>query len=94
MKYSFHPEAEREFLDAIDYYEEKGLGLDFAFEVYATIERLKSFPKAWQIIAGDIRRILVNRFPYGVLYSEEKEELYIVAVMHLHQNPEYWKHRI
>jgi len=65
MKYSFHPEAE-EFLDAIDYYDEKGLGLDFAFEVYATIERIKSFPKAWQIIEGNVRRILVNRFPYGV----------------------------
>jgi len=64
MKYSFHPEEE--FLDAIDYYEEKGLGLDFAFEVYATIERIKSFPKAWQIIEGNVRRILVNRFPYGV----------------------------
>ncbi|MEK8017432.1 MAG: hypothetical protein VSS75_011240 [Candidatus Parabeggiatoa sp.] len=44
----------------------KAFGLDFAFEVYATIERIKSFPKAWQIIEGNVRRILVNRFPYGL----------------------------
>ena len=94
MKYSFHPEAEKELIEAIEYYDENGLGLDFAFEVYAAIERMKSFPKAWQIIEEDVRRILVNRFPYGVLYSEEQEELYIVAVMHLHKDPEYWKHRI
>ncbi len=39
MKYGFHPEAEEEFLDAIDYYEgcEPGLGYDFAIEVHSTI---------------------------------------------------------
>lgn len=42
MKYAFHPEAEAEFLDAIDYYEgcEAGLGYDFAIEVHATIENI------------------------------------------------------
>jgi hypothetical protein len=37
MSCSFHPEAEREFLEAIDYYEEReaDLGFDFAVEVYA-----------------------------------------------------------
>ncbi len=35
MKYLFHPEAESEFDQAIEYYEEKeaGLGYDFAVEV-------------------------------------------------------------
>lgn len=41
MKYLFHPEAEAEFVQAIEYYEEceVSLGYDFAVEVYATIER-------------------------------------------------------
>lgn len=96
MNYSFHPEAEIEFIEAIEYYEEKesGLGYDFAVEVYSTIERTISFPKAWPVIEKDIRRSLVRRFPYGILYSEEKEEVYIVAVMHLHREPKHWKHRI
>jgi hypothetical protein len=96
MKYSFHPEAEEEFLRAIDYFEEveSGLGYDFAVEVYSSIERTTSFPKAWPVLESDIRRCLVRRFPYGVLYSEEKDSIYIVAVMHLHRDPEYWKHRL
>ncbi|MBI1748241.1 MAG: type II toxin-antitoxin system RelE/ParE family toxin [Acidobacteria bacterium] len=96
MNYLFHPEAEVEFIEAIEYYEEKesGLGYDFAVEVYLTIERTVSFPKAWPVIEEDIRRSLVRRFPYGILYSEEKEGIYIVAIMHLHRDPEYWKHRI
>jgi plasmid stabilization system protein ParE len=95
VKYSFHPEAEAEFVQAIEYYEEceAGLGYDFAVEVYSAIERTMAYPKAWPIIEEDIRRSLVRRFPYGILYAEEDEELFIVAVMHLHRDPDYWKHR-
>ena len=73
MNYSFHPEAEVEFTEAIEYYEEKelGLGCDFAVEVYSTIERTMAFPKAWPVIEEDIRRSLIRRFPYEILYSEE-----------------------
>ena len=96
MKYFFHPEAEVEFAEAIEYYEKKesGLGYDFAVEVYSAIERTMAFPKAWPVIEEDIRRSLIRRFPYGILYSEEKEGICIMALMHLHKNPEYWKHRI
>ena len=95
MNYSFHPEAKSEFLHAIEYYEEceNGLGYDFAVEVYITVERMLAQPKAWQFIEEGIRRSLIRRFPYGILYAEEKNEIYIVAVMHLHKDPDYWKHR-
>jgi plasmid stabilization system protein ParE len=95
VRYSFHPEAEAEFVQATEYYEEceAGLGYDFAVEVYSAIERTMAYPKAWPIIEEDIRRSLVRRFPYGILYAEEDEELFIVAVMHLHRDPDYWKHR-
>ncbi|PPD40214.1 MAG: plasmid stabilization protein [Methylobacter sp.] len=96
MNVVFHPDAESEFNAAIDYYEDidKGLGYDFAVEVYAAIERIIAFPKAWLAIDGEIRRSLVRRFPYGILYAEEQANIYIVAVMHLHRNPDYWQHRI
>ena len=96
MKCSFHSEAEAEFVQAIEYYEEceAGLGYDFAVEVYSAIERAMAHPKAWPIIEEDMRRSLVRRFPFGVLYAEKDEELFIVAVMHMHRDPDYWKYRI
>lgn len=95
MTFSFHPEAEVEFNKAIDYYEgiEPGLGLDFVIEVHLAIQRSVAFPKAWPVIDGEIRRALVRRFPFGILYSVDNDGIYIVAVMHLHRMPEYWKHR-
>ena len=95
MSFSFHPEAEIEFNKSIDYYEEieSGLGYDFALEVYSTIKRSVEFPDAWTVFEGEIRRSLVKRFPYGILYSKEQKGIFIVAVMNLYRQPEYWKHR-
>ncbi|MEN6337420.1 MAG: type II toxin-antitoxin system RelE/ParE family toxin [Phycisphaerales bacterium] len=74
MNYSFHPEAEEEFLGAIEYYEvrEEGLGLEFASEVRAAVVRAAEHPRTWPIIEGEVRRCLTTRFPYGVLYSERR----------------------
>jgi plasmid stabilization system protein ParE len=95
MTFSFHPEAEREFTEAVEYYEsrESGLGYDFSMEVFATIQNIINHPNAWPFIAEDVRRCLVNRFPYGALYSIEHDEILILAIMHLRRNPDYWKKR-
>jgi plasmid stabilization system protein ParE len=98
MNYSFHPEAEQEFTSAIDYYEDqhRDLGFRFAIEVFLTIRRITAHPASGTIISGRIRRLLINRFPLGVLYhfDEESNHVFIVAIMHLRRNPDYWKQRI
>ena len=95
MTFSFHPEAEVELFAAIDYYEEceAGLGCDFSVEVCSAIKNVLDYPNAWPFIEGDIRRCLTNRFTYGILYSIEEDDIFILAVMHLHRSPNYWKHR-
>jgi plasmid stabilization system protein ParE len=96
VNYAFHPEAEAEFGEAIEYYEarEIGLGLDFAAEVHAAIQRATTFPTAWQVVSQDVRRALVRRFPYGILYAIDAETILIVAVMNLHRAPNYWANRL
>jgi len=46
MNYFFHPEAKRELLDAVDYYEScsEGLGLEFFNDINATIQRIINYP--------------------------------------------------
>ncbi len=46
MTFSFHSEAEAEFLAAIRYYEdcERGLGYDFSIEVSAAISKYYRLP--------------------------------------------------
>jgi hypothetical protein len=71
MSYWCHPDAESEFIQAIEYYEEieTGLRYNFTVEIYATIQRSLIYPNARPILEGDIRRCLVRRFSYAVLYS-------------------------
>jgi hypothetical protein len=95
MSFEFHQEAEEELVYAVSYYEglEQGLGLDFSREVHASIQSVVEYPKLWPSIDREIRRCLVHRFPFGVLYSIESSGIFIVAVMHLHRDPDYWKQR-
>jgi plasmid stabilization system protein ParE len=98
MKTSFHPEAENEFTKAIDYFEnqQRELGFEFSVEVYKTVQRIKANPRSWTKVSGTIRRILVQRFPFGILYhyDSESKHIFIVAVMHLRRNPGYWRERL
>ena len=96
MKYSFHPEARIEFLEAINYFEDcrYGLGVEFSQEVFSSIQRIIHFPLAWSEFSKNTRRCLTNRFPYGVIYQIIGEEAVIIAVMQLNREPDYWEKRI
>ncbi len=87
--------AEKEFFNAVSYYndESPGLGFEFAVEVRATIERIKNNPNAWTLLSRRTHRCLTNRFPFGVIYERREDEILIVSVMHLHRHPESWKGR-
>ncbi len=98
MNYFFHPEAKKELLDAVDYYEScsEGLGLEFSNDIYATIQRIINYPYAWSNFSKSSRRCLAKRFPFGVIYQvlENNNEIMVIAVMQLNRKPGYWKKRL
>jgi plasmid stabilization system protein ParE len=96
MRYAFHPEARREYLDAIAFYQRRqtALAASFTREIEAVIEQICTAPDRWRLFEQDIRRCISRRFPYAVLYSVEAEYVLIIAVMHCSREPDYWKHRI
>ncbi|MGE3465808.1 MAG: type II toxin-antitoxin system RelE/ParE family toxin [Pyrinomonadaceae bacterium] len=96
MSYLFHPAAEAEFEDAVDYYDESDevLGDEFEMEVAATIGRIVSHPDAWQSYSHRTRRCLCNRFPYSIIYRLVDDRAVIYAVMHQKRKPGYWKDRL
>jgi toxin ParE1/3/4 len=98
MLANFHPDAQVELNHAIDYYEasQPSLGYQFAIEVFAAVARIKAYPTLWPLMDDSkVRRCLIHRFPYGVIYSlnEEESEIFVLAVMHLHREPGYWSER-
>lgn len=92
----FHPEAQKEFLAAARFYEDQrhGLGLDFTLTIQRTYERVLEFPASGARFGRRLRRALLPKFPYGLLYRVEPDRIYIIAVMHLRRRPGYWLSRL
>ena len=93
---AFHPKAETELRAAVRYYNDcqEGLGLDFAGEVHRSLQHILAFPKAWARLSRDTRRCLINRFPYGIVYSADRSSILVVAIMHLNRKPRSWTRRV
>lgn len=95
MKIVFNELARDELNDAIAYYELEfpGQGLTFKEEVKNAMQRIIQFPTAWPVLKGDIRKYLLHKFPYKILYSIEIDHIYIIAIAHQHRRPNYWIER-
>ena len=94
-RHEFHSEAELELLAAADFYEARkvGLGIRFLLAVDGAIERLKFDPEARPKTLFDVRRQPVKDFPFDVLYLDEPDRIWIVAVAHYSRKTAFWRRR-
>jgi plasmid stabilization system protein ParE len=94
-------EARREFADVARWYREKqpALANDLAIEYFTCVERASEFPKTGSLVSGlrvkfEVRRFMLDRFPYTVIIACLERELVVVAVAHQHRKPGYWRKRL
>lgn len=92
MRVIFSKYAKHEMEDAIHYYELEysGLGKRFKEEVRRAALRIAEYPEAWSIEHGGVRKYLLHKFPYKLLYSIEEDHIFVIAVAHQHRKPDYW----
>ena len=71
MKIDFLAAAQSELDDAFEWYEaqQKNLGVQFIAEINAAIKRISAYPDSYMLIDSTIRRCLIKRFPYCILYG-------------------------
>jgi plasmid stabilization system protein ParE len=92
----FTASARAELVDAQDWYEEEaaGLGVRFRAEVDAVIERMTANPQQFPAVYKTIRRALLRRFPYSLLFVIEADEsLTVIACFHGSRDPMRWQAR-
>ena len=92
MFVSFHDLAKLELNEAAQYYEGEspGLGQAFITAVERCAEEIVQYPEAGLMVRGSIRRRLIRRFPYALLYRVKPTEVRILAVMNMKRRPAYW----
>jgi mRNA-degrading endonuclease RelE of RelBE toxin-antitoxin system len=95
MRVIFLGPALRELHDAINYYElqVQGLGSRFKTEIDLARKRIAAYPFAWPIEKADVRKCLLHKFPYKILYIVQDDQITVLAVAHQHREPDYWVRR-
>ena len=93
-------EAEAELLAATHWYEDRqeGLGTDFYQQVLKTMRVVGNEPQRFSVYEGaklrrKLRRALVERFPYTVIFEIRESEILIVAIVHTSRRPGFWQSR-
>ena len=92
------PEAEADVESSVAWYEEReaGLGLDFFDEVHEMQARLRDFPLQFPAVGRDVRRALLDRFPFALYAFLRKDDdvLILFAVLHQRRDSSEWLSRL
>jgi plasmid stabilization system protein ParE len=90
------PEARVEFNEATDWYERQrvGLGTKFVDRVREALGLITGAPERHAMAYLDIRKVLVPKFPYVVLYRDDADEVLVISVFHTSRDPSIWKSRV
>ena len=89
--------AQEDLDDAFQWYEdqEPELGKEFIRCIDAKIAELNRHPLHHQVVQSDqVRRALINRFPFSIYFVNEEELITIFAILHQRRSPKFWKSRI
>jgi hypothetical protein len=83
-------EAQFEFEQARLWYEgrQPGLGLRFAADVDASIERIRESPTMYARVKKEYRQVLLQRFPFALYYEYVGGQATIYTVFHCSQDPD------
>jgi plasmid stabilization system protein ParE len=94
-RFIVRPPAEADLEDAARWYDDERAGLAgrFLHDVDRTFARIRERPFQFPTVAGDIRRALLETFPYAVYLRVSNEAVVVLAILHLRRSPKVWRHR-
>ncbi len=89
------PEAELDIQNGFEWYEQRssGLGSEFVRAIDNSLALIGRNPLVYPIVYRQVRRVLIRRFPYGVIYLLEDDVISIIACFHVKRNPKQWQDR-
>lgn len=96
MKLHILREAEQEFAEAIQYYEDihSGLGILLKSQVTRVIHWIGENSEVPRIRPLGYRRVNCKSFPYYIAYYIREKEIFITAIANSYKLPDYWIKRI
>jgi toxin ParE1/3/4 len=89
------PQSDLDIQAVAVWYEDQqaGLGSRFLAELDLVFRRIEDNPRQFPLVEGEVRRALLRHFPYGVYFIGASADISVLAVLHLHREPDMWKSR-
>jgi hypothetical protein len=72
----------------------EGLGELFISEVEAATTQIEAYPASAPAFGRHLRRKILSRFPYTILYAVGTDVIRVVGIMHQHRGPEFIARRL
>jgi plasmid stabilization system protein ParE len=90
------PIARQELEEALVWYEAKTprLGVLFQSEAEHQMARIREHPLQFPVMHADIRRARMRRFPYGLYFRIEGDDIFVIACFHAARYPQNWQERV
>jgi len=96
VKYSLHPEAQQDLREAAGFYRERGggaLAQSLLAEFGHCVNLLLQHPQLGALWRRGKRRLIVQHFPYSIIYTIVADEVRILAFAHHSRRSGYWRGR-
>lgn len=92
----YHPLAKSEIIDSGEWYDKqaRGLGLEFLHDIQRAEQKLVENPLLYPFYEGETRRVLLDRFPFSVIYLFSEKTIQVIAIAHQRRKPQYWTKRL
>ena len=93
---TYHRLAASELIKSPEFYERRNptLGEFFLSTFEVTLPRIQPNPELGSRADRMPRSWKTKRFPFRIIYLEQPDRFWIVAVAHLSRNPNYWIQRL
>lgn len=91
----FHPEAKLELEAAVEWYEGRKdfLGNEFYGMTQRAVDTIARSTETYPKYLYNTRRLILQRFPFSIVYRVRPAKIQIIAVAHHSRRPGYWKNR-
>jgi plasmid stabilization system protein ParE len=93
---AFTGRATTDITDAFEWYsrQRSGLGEEFRAALSRAFDLIKLMPEAGPLVHGDLRRLLLRKFPFAIYYRVGTQRVEVRACLHQRGHPGTWRWRV
>ena len=95
MTLRLHPQAEEDLAKALKYYFEINEALEINFLKYleSTFDKILRFSQMYPFENNFVQKVVLEKFPYIVLYERYEDIIMILAIFHTKRDPQILQDR-